>query len=132
MASFPLAVTLVTASILALMCLVLAARVSRARMKHRISLGDKGNEELLVRMRIHGNFVEFVPLVLILMALLELSGADRSWLMAAGAVLVLSRIMHVIGLPRPAPNVFRAGGASGTYAVMAALAIWGLTLSFTA
>jgi uncharacterized membrane protein YecN with MAPEG domain len=132
MASFPLAVTLVTASILALMCLVLAARVSRARMKHRISLGDKGNEELLVRMRIHGNFVEFVPLVLILMALLELSGADRTWLMAAGAVLVLSRIMHVIGLPRPAPNVFRAGGASGTYAVMAALAIWGLTLSFTA
>ncbi len=127
-----LPVTLVTASVLALMCLVLAARVSRARMKHRISLGDRGNEELLVRMRIHGNFIEFVPFVLILMALLEVSGASRTGLMAAGAVLVVSRILHVFGMPRPAPNAFRAGGASGTYILMAALAVWGLTLSFNA
>jgi uncharacterized membrane protein YecN with MAPEG domain len=127
-----LPVTLVTASVLALMCLVLAARVSRARMKHRISLGDRGNEELLVRMRIHGNFIEFVPFVLILMALLEVSGASRTGLMAAGAVLVVSRILHVFGMPRPAPNVFRASGASGTYILMAALAVWGLTLSFNA
>ena len=35
-------------------------------------------------------------------------------------------------MPRPAPNAFRAGGASGTYILMAALAVWGLTLSFNA
>lgn len=130
MASFSLPVTLITASALALMGLVLAARVSGARMKHRISLGDRGNEELLVRMRIHGNFIEFVPFVLILMALLEMSGASRTGLMIAGAVLIVSRILHMVGMPRPAPNVFRAGGASGTYILMAVLAVWGLTLSF--
>ena len=132
MTPFPMTVTLVTASILALMCLVLAARVSGARMQHRISIGDRGNEELLVRMRIHGNFVEFVPLVLILMALLEASGADTMWLAAAGAVLVISRVMHLIGMPRPAPNIFRAGGASATYALMAGLAVWGLVRTLTA
>ncbi|MGE4063573.1 MAG: MAPEG family protein [Rhodospirillaceae bacterium] len=132
MDTIALPVTLVTASILALMCLLLAARVSGARLKHRISLGDRGNEELLVRMRIHGNFVEFVPFVLILMALLELTGADRSILIAAGAILVLSRISHMIGMPRPAPNLFRAGGATGTYLLMAGLAVWGLARGLAA
>ena len=128
---FPLPLTLVTASVLALLCLALAARVSGARMKHRISLGDRGNEELVVRMRTHGNFVEFLPLVLILMALLEASGAGRIGLIAAGAVLVVSRLLHMIGMPRPAPNFFRASSATGTYVLMAALAVWGLTLAFT-
>lgn len=129
MVPLPLPVTLFTASILAIMCLILAARVSRARLKHRISLGDNGNEELLVRMRIHGNFIEFVPFVLILMALLESAGAESTALKVAGAVLVLSRLMHAYGLPRPAPNIFRAGGASATYILMAVLALWGIALS---
>lgn len=129
MIPLPLPVTLVTACVLALMCLVLAARISRARLKHRISLGDKGNEELMVRMRVHGNFIEFVPFVLILMALLESAGANSTALTAAGAALVLARVMHAFGLPRPAPNIFRAGGAGITYLLMAALAIWGLALS---
>ena len=86
MIPLPLPVTLVTACVLALMGLILAARVSRVRMKHRISLGDKGNEELMVRMRIHGNFIEFVPFVLILMALLESSGANSTALAVARAV----------------------------------------------
>ena len=132
MIPLPLPVTLVTACVLALMGLILAARVSRVRMKHRISLGDKGNEELMVRMRIHGNFIEFVPFVLILMALLESSGANSTALTVAGAVLVVSRFMHAFGMPRPAPNIFRAGGASLTYLLMATLALWGLSLAIPA
>ncbi len=128
MAPFALPVTLITASVLALMALILAARVSRARMKHRISMGDRGNDEVLVRIRTHANFVEFVPLLLILLALLEASGADRTGLIAAAVALVLARLMHAIGMPRPAPNVFRAGGAGGTYLLMAAMAVWGLVL----
>lgn len=131
MDSLPLPVTLVTASVLALMGLILAFRVSRSRMKHRISLGDKGNEELMVRMRIHGNFTEFVPLVLILLGLLEASGANRTGLIVAGAALVVTRLLHAYGLPRPAPNVFRFSGASGSYLLMAALSLWGLTIAFT-
>lgn len=128
METVPLPVTLATACVLALMGFVLAARVSGARRKHRVSLGDKGNDEVLLRTRIHGNFVEFVPFILILMALLEASGASRNGLMACGALLFILRLMHVVGMPRPAPNVFRAVGAGGTYLMMAGLAVWGLTL----
>lgn len=128
MTPLPLPVTLVTASILGLMCLILAARVSRARMKHRVSLGDNGNSELMVRMRIHGNFVEFVPISLILLALLETSGANHTGLVVVGAALVLARLSHMIGMPRPAPNIFRAGGAGGTYLLMAVMGVWGLML----
>ena len=123
---FVLPVTLVTASLLALWSLILAIRVSGMRVKHRISLGDQGNTDLIVRMRTHGNFVEYVPLILILMGLVEMAGGDSTILAVTGAALVLFRLMHAIGMPRPAPNVFRAGGAMGTFLIVAALSIWGI------
>lgn len=128
MTSLP-SITLATASALALVVLLLAGRVSASRFKHRISIGDQGNEELLVRMRTLSNFVEYVPLILILMALLEAVGGDRTILAWTGVLLVVSRILHAIGMPRPAPNVFRGAGAMITWGLMAALAAWGVWLS---
>jgi len=129
MLPFPLPVTLVTASILSLLCLLLAARVTSARWKHQVSVGDRGNDEVLLRVRSHGNFIEFVPLLLILLALLEATGANQTGLIAAAAVMIFVRVMHAVGMPRPAPNVFRAIGAGGTYVLMAAMAVWGLMLT---
>lgn len=125
-----LPVTLFTAAVLALMCLFLAARVSRTRLKNRISLGDQGNAELLVCIRTHANFVEFVPITLILMALIEATGGSDTVLWGVSGVFILARLAHIIGMPRPAPNIFRAGGAAGTYTVMGGLALWGLAMAF--
>ena len=55
---------------------------------------------------------------------LEITGA----MFGVGAALVLTRLSHMIGMPRPAPNVFRATGAGGTYLLMAVMAVWGLVL----
>lgn len=123
-----LPITLTTASILTIMCLGLIVHVARGRFKHRVAMGDGGNPDLLVRMRTHANFIEYVPLLLMLMALLELAGANRIFLMAFGAALIVFRVMHVIGMPRRAPNVYRAGGAGGSLLLMILAAGYGLAL----
>src|SRR3546814_6533742 len=52
---------------------VLCMRVVVARGQLGINLGDGGNETMNRRIRGHANFVEYVPLCLLLIAILELS-----------------------------------------------------------
>jgi uncharacterized protein len=72
--------------------------VASKRSELKASIGDAGSAELLQRIRRHGNFIEFVPFVLVLMILAELQGAGSLWLHAAGVLLVIGRIAHPFGL----------------------------------
>ena len=128
----PLAVTLTTACILTLSYLVLTVRVVRGRRRHRVSLGDGGNDELWARVRVHGNFGEYVPLALILMGLLETSNGNPIMLTIIGALLIAVRVLHVFGIQRGGANALRVLGAGGTFLLLAVLAIWGLILVLTA
>ena len=125
-------VTLATASVLGLLYIVLMLRIVRMRFQNRISLGDGGNAEILKRIRAHGNFAEYVPLLLILMGLLEMAGTDKTWLSLAGVVLVLCRMSHVVGIHRPAPNFFRALGVVGTTLLIMSFCLYGLWIVFAA
>ena len=129
MSTIILPVTLVTAGTLALIGLVLAARIGHGRVKFLVPMGDGGNPDMIVRMRTHANFVEYVPLFVVLLALLELAGANRTALTGIGAAMVLCRLLHAIGMPRPTPNFFRATGALGTFALTAGVAVYGLALA---
>jgi hypothetical protein len=60
----------------------------------------------------------YVPLALLLLALNELAAAPKACLIALGIVLFIARIFHVIGMPRPAPNLFRLLGVLGTFGVL--------------
>lgn len=128
----PLPITLTITSVLALLALVIAFRVSLARLRHKVSVGDGGNPEVAARMRAHANFIEYVPLILILMGMIEFVKASKLILLVCGILLVIFRIMHAIGMERPAPNVFRAGGAGGTMLLLLIFALWGLIVVFTA
>jgi len=127
-----LPVTLITACTLALFGLVLASRVGQGRFKYGLPMGDGGHPDMIVRMRTHANFVEYVPLFLILLSLLELAGSSRTALAWLGGALVLCRILHAVGMPRPAPNIYRAIGAMGTVLLTAFVAVYGLVVAFTA
>ena len=48
--------------------------VGRVRAATGISIGDGGNIEVVAAMRRHVNLIEFVPLSLILIGLLEMNG----------------------------------------------------------
>ena len=123
-----LAATLTTAGLLGLIYFVLSIRVIRVRGATKVSLGDGNDDTLLARIRAHANFAEYVPLVLVLMALIELWVAPGPWLWAVGATLVVARICHALGMARAAPNPFRIAGTMGTFIPLVGTSIWALVL----
>ncbi|WP_321500572.1 MAPEG family protein [Breoghania sp.] len=119
-ASLPVTTALVSG--LAILFLVLTARVIRLRIRHRVSLGDGGNAELTRAIRGHGNLVESAPLFVLMLLLAELQGAN-TWLIGvlAGGFLV-GRTMHGICLGFMKPTmVLRSGGMLLTLITMIAM-----------
>ena len=114
--------------ILGLVMLVLASRVSAERMRLGASLGTEASPTLLEAARRHGNFAEWVPFTLVLMAVCELNGLGSCYLHAAGLVLLLARILHPLGLRHDViPQPLRAIGATLTFGValvLSLVAIW--------
>lgn len=83
---------------LALLGLVLWFRVTAMRAALKVSIGNAGNPELHERIRQHGNFIEWAPMVLVLMLLAEGNGAGAPWLHIGGGLLLLGRLIHPFGL----------------------------------
>lgn len=95
-------VTLLIAGLHGLLLLALVVPIVKIRRGRKIGLGDGGDAELLRRIRAHANFIEYVPTVLVVLALLELSGGDRRVVAVLGAALLFARIAHAFGLTRSA------------------------------
>ena len=116
------------AGALSLILLFLWSQVSAARMKSGISILHGDNLDLAYRIRRHANFVEHVPMALVLIGILELGGARPAILHALGGALTVARVLHPIGIgERKMPNPLRAIGAGATFLVIlaaAALALW--------
>jgi uncharacterized membrane protein YecN with MAPEG domain len=126
-----LTTTLITAGICGILFIILSALVVQIRFNNGISVGDQGNNKLHIRIRSQANFAEYVPLALILMATIESSGGSELWLKIAGTVLVLSRVLHAIGMPMKAPNPFRIVGVLGTFALIISLSVYAIILSIS-
>ena len=88
--------------------------------------GDGGDAELFCRIRKQGNFTEYVPLTLIVLGLLEMSGAAGTMAIGImGCALVVSRILHPIGMkPDGSPTAARFIGMIGTLPVLLVASIW--------
>ncbi len=91
-------VTAIYALPLALLGLILWVRVTLMRASLKVSIGDVGHPALHERIRQHGNFVEWAPWVVLLMALAEGNGAGDPWLHASVALLLVGRLIHSLGL----------------------------------
>lgn len=111
------------AGILALIFLLLTLRVSQARQRLQIDLGDGGNPEMARIIRIHANFAEHVPVTLILIGAIELNAGPHWLVHALGIALVVCRAAHAWGLGA-AITAFRAAGAGGTMFVLMIAAIY--------
>lgn len=93
-----LPISLTIAAGAALLNIWIAMRVGRVRGEAKVSIGDGGDERLIRRMRAHSNYVENTPFVLILLALVELGAGSSIWLWAVGALYLVARILHAIGM----------------------------------
>lgn len=117
-------ITALYAAAAGLLLLWLSWLVVRARWRYGTSLGT-GTEPAMARMvRVHGNFVEYVPLALLLLLLAELNGLPALFLHVAGALLLASRMLHAWGLATASGRSFgRFYGTAGTWLVILALSL---------
>lgn len=123
-------VALLFASLHALLLMALSVPVVLQRRRARIGLGDGGDAVLSRRIRVQANFVEYVPLALLLLALLELGGLARPWLWGFGGTLLAGRVLHAIGLSASAgTSAGRFYGTLLTWLVLIAMAGAGLWLT---
>lgn len=119
--TFP-TVTATYAALFGLLFFVLSAWVIAGRGKFRTHHGDGGQDRLQRRIRAHSNFAEYVPLILLLTALLEASGAGRTVVHALLAPLLVARLAHPLGMLAPVASLqqfaLRGTGAVVTMVVL--------------
>jgi len=119
--------TLSLAAAAAVINLWLMVRIGQIRTKGKILYGDGGNEALVRRMRAHANFAENTPLVLILIGVIELAGKGGRWLAIVGAIYMLGRLCHAIGMDGKVP--LRSTGALVTMLTLLGLAVMALLIA---
>lgn len=125
-------ITLMYASIFTLFALVLSYRAGSFRGKSGPSVlyGEPPNMELAQRARAHQNFLEYVPMVVIVMGAIELNGGSNMFLFWVGDLLILARVAHAVGLKHD--NMGHKGrliGAGGTALITVAVVSYGLWLA---
>lgn len=112
-------ITALYAGILGILYVGLSAYVVRGRWKNQVILGDGNNKDMIKRIRVHANFIEYVPLALILMLLIEFEGAPDALIHGLGIALTLGRIIHPIGImTKSGPSIGRSGGMMLTFGVI--------------
>ena len=112
----------------AILNIYLANNVSTMRRKHGIGHGGSDSADFLIASRTHANNAEFVPLAIVMMLIAEMLGGQSVVLHVYGGLLLLSRVFHMIGMPRKAPNFFRFTGVALTWGLIAGVSGWVLYL----
>ncbi|MGZ5056425.1 MAG: MAPEG family protein [Methylobacter sp.] len=92
-------ITAIYASLSALLIVRLSLSVIKLRRKNRVSVGDGGNEALQLAIRAHANAVEYIPIALMLLFMLEFNGAPKLLVHILGVTLLIGRVLHAMGLP---------------------------------
>lgn len=110
-----LEITSIAASLLALLMLPLTLQITIKRAMLGKSLGDitavvfgDGDDDTLRRrIRAFGNFIEYTPICLVMLGLLENGGAGNTLVWSVAGLLVGGRILHALGMlfaVSPAPR----------------------------
>lgn len=98
-------------------------------LRHKVSLGDGGVDELQSAIRIHGNFIEYTPFVLLMMLLLETQQINPYLLHAFGIAFLFSRVAHYVALGKTNFSIRKVAMAT-TYGVILILASFNLVYYF--
>ena len=96
------------------------------RWKYEVSLGDGEQKDLNRRIRAHANFMETVPLAVILLWIGEIHVFAPQIVHAFGVTLIVSRLLHAFGMivPRRSTNRFRQSGMVLTMTMIGVASLW--------
>ena len=110
-------ITPLYAALLGLVLFALSVRVIVGVRAKGVGIGDGGNDDHLVL--IHANFIEYVPMALILIGFAEAGGASDAWIHGLGGALLVGRICHPLGMSSsPEPKPLRFIGTISTLLVL--------------
>lgn len=122
-----LIVTSIIASLLTIVFIKLSFAVIGLRRKNKVGLGSGGHDDLERAIRAQGNFAEYVPFGIILIACLELNGAPWWLIVIPGATLIIGRLIHAVGINEPPPEFSkRVMGMKFTFNTLIVLVILNL------
>jgi uncharacterized membrane protein YecN with MAPEG domain len=114
-----IAITGLYASLLTLLYFVLSIRIIKLRWRDKVPLGIGESKDLHKAVRIHANFSEYTPLVLVLMLIMEITGASTLMLHSIGGGFFIGRVLHAIGITKTAKTSWmRFVGMLSTFLVM--------------
>ncbi len=120
-------ITTLAAAVLAVIMFALALLVSLERVAAgkaegditKYPYGDGNNTKLKWRIRAFGNFIEYTPFAIIMLGLLEVSGANVVLVKWLAISFVAGRILHALGmLTNPHFPLPRMIGMCATYAAL--------------
>jgi uncharacterized membrane protein YecN with MAPEG domain len=123
-------VTPIYAALAAFLFMFLSFRVIRMRFTERVGLGDGDNRALHRAIRVQGNFAEYAPFALLLMALAEIQGAPLWALNLLGISILAGRLIHALGFGREPERLrLRVAGMVITFCAIAAAALADFSLA---
>jgi uncharacterized membrane protein YecN with MAPEG domain len=118
-------------ALLALVYAALALEVARLRRGNRVLFGDGDSVRLRSAIRAHANFIEYVPIIALLVAMLEMSGSSATTVHVLMGALLVARLLHPLGMySKPGTWQFSAGRVGGiviTISVLIAAALSALS-----
>ena len=122
----------ITAGYLALLALLYALQtlhVIRLRRGNRAAFGDGENIKLRSAIRTHSNFIEYVPIITLMVAFMEMSGASPVRVHLLMGALVVSRLLHPLGMyTAPDTQAFQIGRVGGMLITISLLFVCALTI----
>ena len=122
--------TALYAGVLGLMSIAIGFAVGRLRGgEDGVLIGDGGRHDVLVGMRRHANFVEWTPMTLLLIALLEMNKVPANTIHIMGIALVAARASHAIGMQaNGSKRILRMIGAASTTIILLVASIWAISI----
>ena len=112
------------AAIFAVMLVVLSLLVAKTRGDVQVGIGDGGNIALRRRIRVQGNFTEYVPMALILFTFVEMQGWPRWLVHGLCLVLLAARLLHAYGVAQEPEDIrLRATGMATTALLLVSAAV---------
>lgn len=132
-------VTAFFAAICAIMLVALSIHVVKQRNRAGKILFGQEDEALGRAIRAQGNFTEYAPMFLVLLAAAEINGAAHGWLFVLGVLFLTGRIAHAYSLIGAEPELlsslpvkralrFRIAGMIATFTTLLAASVTNLFL----
>jgi len=120
-------ITSIYTALLGLILIFLSVKIIQNRRYAKIAFGDKDDSLLQRRIRAHGNFIEYTPIFLIMLILVEIGGLNKYLIHLFGIIFIIGRASHAYGITiaeiRNRNFLFRQAGMFCTFFCLGSLAL---------